>query len=87
MEEYLKNLMRSVLQEQQSLSSAKKDKVAITNSLYTNEEVCKILKISKSTLKRLRDRGHLVPSCYVGRSPRYSKEELEDYIHRNNCCD
>ena len=83
MEELLKNLMRVVIQEQQSLTSEEKNKEAIENSLYTNEEVCKILKISKSTLKRLRDRGHLVPSCYVGRLPRYSKSVLEEYLHKN----
>lgn len=87
MENLFKQLFKEVIEEQLSISQEREyDKADVCVS-YTREEVCGILKISIATLKRFRANGTLVPTFYVGRSPRYSKEAIESYIDRNKCCD
>lgn len=47
-------------------------------------DVCKRLKISKSTLWRHMKRGYLTPSYYVGHSPRFTQGAINDYLNKFN---
>lgn len=47
---------------------------------YKIEEVCKRLKVSRATLDRHRKAGLLKPSFYVGRSPRFTEEDIQKYL-------
>ena len=51
---------------------------------YTIEEVCQKLKISKATLSRHRNLGYLTTSFYVGRSPRFTEEDIQKYLRSFN---
>ena len=51
---------------------------------YKSDEVCQILRISISTLKRFRINGTLTPNFYVGKSPRYTRQNIENYIQNNS---
>lgn len=50
--------------------------------LYSIDEVCKRLSVSKPTLYRHRKLGLIVPSAYVGRSPRFSDADIDSYLTR-----
>lgn len=47
-------------------------------------DVCKRLKISKSTLWRHIKRGYLTPSYHVGRSPRFTQGAINEYLNKFN---
>jgi len=47
---------------------------------YTTEEVCKKLRITKSTLYRHRNLGYIKPAVYVGRKPLYNQESINKYL-------
>lgn len=47
-------------------------------------DVCKRLKISKSTLWRHMKRGYLTPSYYVGHSPRFTQGAINEYLNKFN---
>jgi len=49
---------------------------------YKIEEVCKRLKVSKATLARHRKAGLLKASFYVGRSPRFTEEDIQKYLQK-----
>lgn len=49
---------------------------------YNIEEVCKRLKVSKATLARHRKAGFLKASVYVGRSPRFTEEDIQKYLQK-----
>lgn len=49
---------------------------------YKIEEVCKRLKVSKATLGRHRKAGLLKASVYVGRSPRFTEEDIQKYLQK-----
>ena len=49
---------------------------------YKIEEVCKRLKVSKATLARHRKAGLLKASVYVGRSPRFTEEDIQKYLQK-----
>lgn len=49
--------------------------------LLTTAEVSRRVKISVSTLYRHRALGWISPSHYVGRSPRYTEEDVQRYIN------
>ncbi len=51
---------------------------------YTIEELCTRLKISKPTLARHRRQGFLHTSYYVGRSPRFTEEDIQNYLLKFN---
>lgn len=55
-----------------------------STTLYSVDEVCQRLKISKATLYRHRDCGYIKPSCYVGKSPRFTEANIQDYLNRFN---
>lgn len=48
--------------------------------LYTAKQVCDMLHMSKSKLYRHQKDGYIKPTQYVGRTPLYSKETIEDYL-------
>ena len=48
--------------------------------LYSAEDVCKRLAVSKQTLYRHRKLGLITPSGYVGRSPRFSDADIASYL-------
>ena len=48
--------------------------------LYSAEDVCKRLSVSKQTLYRHRKLGLITPSGYVGRSPRFSDADIASYL-------
>ena len=48
--------------------------------LYTIDEVCERLKICKGTLHRHRRMRYIIASHYVGRSPRFTEEDIKKYL-------
>ena len=53
-------------------------------TLYTIEDLCNWLKISEETLHLHRRQGLLKASIYVGRSPRFTDADVEDYLNKFN---
>ena len=49
--------------------------------LLTPREVCSLLRIGRTTLWELRRRG-LLRAIYVGRSPRFRREDVETLVER-----
>lgn len=49
-------------------------------TLYTIDEVCERVKVSKPTLNVHRRRGYITLSHYVGRSPRFTEADIERYL-------
>lgn len=49
--------------------------------LYTVKQVCEMLHMSKSKLYRHQKDGYIKPTQYVGRTPLYSKQAIEDYLN------
>lgn len=45
------------------------------------EQVCKKLQISHATLYRHMAAGLIKPSVYVGRSPRFTKDDIDNYLN------
>ena len=64
--------------------SQQKDERTEYPTLYTVDEVCQRLKLSKATLYRHRREGYLNPSYYVGCSPRSTEEDIEKYLDKFN---
>ena len=54
------------------------------SEVFSRDEVCKRLKISKPTLSRHIKQGYLKPSFYVGRSPRFTQSTIEEYVSKFN---
>ena len=52
----------------------------LSTALYSINEVCERVKISKATLNRHRKCGYITPSCYVGRTPRFSEVDIDKYL-------
>lgn len=50
------------------------------NQYLTTEEVCRRLGVSKTTLFRFRKEGMISPSYFIGRSPRFTEEDIENYL-------
>ena len=63
-------------------SEAKTD--PLQQTLYTIEDLCNWLKISEETLHLHRRKGLLKASVYVGRSPRFTDADVEDYLNKFN---
>jgi len=49
--------------------------------LLTPREVCALLRIGRTTLWELRRSG-LLKTVYVGRSPRFRREDVEELVER-----
>lgn len=50
--------------------------------LYTAKQVCEMLHISKSKLYRHQKMGYISPSEYVGRTPLYDQQVINDYLNK-----
>ena len=50
--------------------------------LYTIKQVCEMLHISKSKLYRYQKMGYISPSEYVGRTPLYDQQVIDDYLNK-----
>lgn len=50
--------------------------------LYTAKQVCEMLHISKSKLYRHQKMGYISPSEYVGRTPLYDQQVIEEYLNK-----
>lgn len=50
--------------------------------LYTVKQVCKMLHISKSKLYRHQKMGYIGPSEYVGRTPLYDQQVIDEYLNK-----
>lgn len=48
--------------------------------LYSIAEVCERLSVSKPTFFRHRKKGLITPSAYVGNSPRFTDEDINNYL-------
>lgn len=48
--------------------------------LYTVKQVCEMLHMSKSKLYRHQKDGYIKPTQYVGRTPLYSKQTIDEYL-------
>ncbi|WP_054686261.1 helix-turn-helix domain-containing protein [Rhodothermus marinus] len=49
--------------------------------LLTPREVCALLRIGRTTLWELRRKG-LLQTIYVGRSPRFRREDVEELVEK-----
>ncbi len=65
-------------------ASCSEDQQALSPTLYSINEVCERVRISKATLNRHRKCGYITPSCYVGRSPRFSEVDIDKYLRLFN---
>jgi excisionase family DNA binding protein len=54
-------------------------------TLYTTQEVCQILRISRGTLDRLRRRGE-IPFTRVGGRLRWTDDQVREYLSRHQYC-
>lgn len=57
----------------------------MSDEVLTQKQVCEWLKISRSTLARLRSRG--LPALRVGSSLRFSRANVSDWLHEINNTD
>ncbi len=53
----------------------------VTDEYFTEEEVCKILKVSGSTLRRLYKKGKAPAPRKIGIQNRWLKSEILNYLH------
>lgn len=47
---------------------------------YSTEDICRKLRITKSTLYRHRNLGYIKPAAYIGRKPLYNQESINEYL-------
>ena len=52
---------------------------------YTLKQLSEKLHVSKSTLYRHRLAGYLVPAKYLGRTPLFDNQSINDYLNRFDC--
>lgn len=71
-------ILQKIKENLDYIKSSKNEKEE--NEVFSRDEVCKRLKISKPTLSRHIKQGYLKPSFYVGRSPRFTQSTIEKYI-------
>lgn len=50
--------------------------------LYTREEVSELARVSLPTLDRHRKMGLISESYYVGQSPRFTEQDIKNYISK-----
>ena len=63
--------------------SSKERKVAVT--YHTAEDVCEMLHVSKSKLYRHQKLGYIKPAKYVGRTPLYDENTIQEYLNVSAC--
>lgn len=83
MEDFLNEIAAAVaFKVKELLKSEEKKTDKKEEVLYTLEEVCKKLKISRTTLYRYRKSGYIIPSFYSGHSARFTEKDIDDYFQR-----
>lgn len=75
-------ILQQIKENLDCIKSSKNEKEE--SEVFSRDEVCKRLKISKPTLSRHIKQGYLKPSFYVGRSPRFTQSTIEEYISKFN---
>lgn len=76
-QQFAKEVAELVKEEVNNLSDAS---AMHEEEWYSTEDICKMLKITKSTLYRHRNLGYIKPAAYVGRKPLYNKASIEEYL-------
>lgn len=56
----------------------------VEESFFTTKELCSKLRISVATLYRHRQIGLIKPARYIGRTPFYSNESINNYLSNFN---
>lgn len=72
------------LEERWYSSKPQENEKAKSVSLLTTKEVCSRLKVAKGTLARHIKLGYLTASYYVGRSPRFTEADIDNYLNMFN---
>ena len=67
--------LRSIVKSEMEISQ----KAALDEKLYTEDEVCKLLKVSKVTLWNYKNEGKIKP-CRIGRRVYYKHAELMESL-------
>lgn len=84
--EYFMNLLADKIVERVSEKFSKPEVKADERDgervLYTVKQVCEMLHISKSKLYRYQKMGYISPSEYVGRTPLYSQQAIDDFLNK-----
>lgn len=81
MEKEIRNLIKEIVAEvvEEAYMSQSKDETTTEEKFLTVAQVCEKLQISRATLYRHESAGLIRPSMYVGRSPRFSENDLVKY--------
>lgn len=75
-------ILQRIFEKMDSIKSS--SNVGVEPEVLSISDVCERLKISKPTLSRHMKQGYLSPSFYVGRSPRFTRSAIENYINNFN---
>ena len=75
-------ILQQISEKMDSIKSS--SNVGAEPEVFSISDVCESLKISKPTLSRHIKQGYLSPSFYVGRSPRFTRSAIENYINNFN---
>ena len=70
--DFLTEISKQVIEKEKAAEAARN-----ADETMTQKEVCKFLKISKSTLWRWERDKYLLPTGRMGRSPQYLKSDVE----------
>lgn len=88
MEKILKELVETIVDKvaNQILNGFKQpvkcaEEQSSSMKLYTIKQLCEMLHISKSKLYRHQKQGYIVPAKYVGRTPLYNQQSIDDYLN------
>lgn len=55
------------------------NEIYLDEQLFTIEEVCKILRVSRSKFHSIREDGFFNPPKYIGKSPRFTLEQIREF--------
>lgn len=77
-QEFAKEIAELVKEEVTNLPN---ESTVLEEKWYSTDEVCNMLKITKSTLYRHRNLGYLRPAAYVGRKPLFNQESIDEYLN------
>ena len=59
-------------------------KQVLDDELFTIEQVCEKLHISRATFYRHRNMGLIVPTKFAGRRPLLTQEDIDKYLNMGN---
>ncbi|MFA9391168.1 MAG: helix-turn-helix domain-containing protein [Prolixibacteraceae bacterium] len=83
----LENLTREIHSQNQNKNpqtnqSHPKEKLALGDLWFDNEEACKILKVTKRTLQNYRD-NFILPYSQIGRKVYYKASDVQTLLEKN----